>query len=288
MSVNLKKTSRIFLLFYRFRIIFFLSLFLGSCSNSEQNSAGREPGNNNLLLHNMVLIPAGEFIMGSDNKDSDAKPDEAPKHKVYLDAYYIDQYEITNSDYQKFILGTGSPAPQVNQEWAKPYNWSGASYPEGRGNHPVILISWKDAQAYAAWAGKRLPTEAEWEKASRGGLTGQKYPGGNTLELNHASFAKGYLRSKEISRAGSFKPNSFGLYDMAGNVWEWCQDWYDEQYYKDSPPGNPAGPSEGFYKVFRGGSWITDEKGLRCSQRGKNVPDYKSHTVGFRCALSAK
>ena len=235
----------------------------------------------------MVLIPSGEFIMGAGNNDADARADEKPQHKVYLEAYYIDRYEIRNKDYRNFILAQGFPAPYVDQEWAKPYNWEGTSYPVGRGDDPVVLVSWKDAQAYAAWAGKRLPSEAEWEKASRGGLIGQNYPLGNSLELDHASFDKGLLRSKEISPVGTYKPNNYGLYDMAGNVWEWCQDWYAQDYYKEAPAKNPQGPSEGLYRIFRGGSWMASEKALRCSQRGKNVPEYKSHTVGFRCALSA-
>ena len=233
----------------------------------------------------MVLIPAGEFVMGSD--DEEAKEDEKPPHKVYLSAYYIDRYEVTNIQYQKFIIETGHPAPKVETEWAEPSNWNGTSYPDGKGNYPVILVNWHDAQAYAHWAGKRLPTEAEWEKASRGGLASRKYPFGDKLNFNQASYFKGYIRGKKIMPVGSFEANSFGLYDLAGNAWEWCQDWYSDNYYKSSTHRNPPGPPEGLYRVFRGGSWVNDKIFLRCSQRGKNVPDYKSFAVSFRCALSA-
>lgn len=271
-------------------VILFVSIlllhtaFLSSCSNADNPSEDKHAQQKS-PVSNMVFIADGEFFMGS--TDDEAKSDEKPIHKVYLKAFYIDRYEVTNREYRQFILQTGRPAPQVNQEWAQPFNWQGTSFPEGQENYPVTLVSWNDASAYAAWAGKRLPTEAEWEKAARGGLISQKYPFGNDLELHQANFDKGYLRSKKINPVGSYKPNGIGIYDMAGNVWEWCRDWYGEDYYKDAPSQNPTGPAEGLYRVFRGGSWINDKNGLRCSQRGKNAPDYKSHSVGFRCALSA-
>jgi formylglycine-generating enzyme required for sulfatase activity len=264
-------------------IILPAAMLLTGCSRERQDGSG---GQDSSSPHpNMVLIPAGEFFMGSDG--TDAKTDEAPARKVYLDAFYIDRHEVTNAQYQKFILATGHPPPRVEQDWAAEHNWQGTSFPEAKADHPVVLVSWNDAHHYARWCGKRLPTEAEWEKAARGGLSGMQYPLGNRIEFDHASYDKGYLRSKKICKAGSFKPNNFGLYDMSGNVWEWCNDWYADTYYKDAPYSNPPGPGEGIYHVFRGGSWISQEPFLRCAQRGKNVPDYKSHTVGFRCALSA-
>jgi len=232
----------------------------------------------------MAYIPGGTFTMGSEDKD--AGPDEKPEHTVYLGGFYMDRHEVTNRQYREFILATGHSPPFLDTDWAKPYNWTGTSYPAGTDNHPVVLVSWQDACDYAAWAGKRLPTEAEWEKAARGGLVKQPYPLGKTLEFDHASFDKGYLRTKKIFPVESFKPNPLGLYDMAGNVWEWCQDWYGEKYYKVSPEKNPLGPAEGAYRVLRGGSWINDEKALRCAQRSKNVPEYKSYIIGFRCAKS--
>ena len=232
----------------------------------------------------MVFIAAGVCAIGSD--EHEAKNDEMPRHTVYLSAFYIDRHEVTNIEYQQFVLATGHPPPFVDRPWAEPYNWKGTAYPDGAGCLPVVLVSWHDAQAYAQWAGKRLPTEAEWEKASRGGLVNLKYPFANDLELHQANFDKGLIRRKRLLPVGSFKPNGYGLYDTAGNVWEWCQDWYDEDYYKISSNQNPPGPEQGLYRVLRGGSWLNDKKFLRCSQRGKNVPEYKSYTLGFRCALS--
>ena len=236
-------------------------------------------------IKNMVFIPAGEFLMGSE--DAEAQPDEQPVHQVFLSAYYIDRHEVTNMHYQRFVIATGHSAPFVYRPWAEPYNWKGTAYPEGKGNYPVVLVSWEDAQAYAGWIGKRLPTEAEWEKAARGVLARKKFPYGDTLEMNNANYNKGFLRDKEMMPIGSFEPNSFGLYDMAGHVWEWCRDWYEDTCYKNSLKQDPQGSPEGVYRVCRGGSWVNDTNFLRCSQRGKNAPDSRSHVTGFRCALSA-
>ena len=284
---------------FPFLILFIL--FLTGCDTDglmSASSAGKQPQTaseksppstavtTNPKVQDMVFIPAGEFIMGS--IDEEVKADEKPAHTVFVDSFYIDRHEVTNSQYQKFILATGHPAPFVDKPWAEPYNWKGTAYPEGKANHPVVLISWDDAQAYARWAGKRLPTEAEWEKAVRGNLVSKKYPFGDRLEMNHANFDKGFLRENALQPVESYQPSGNGLYDMAGNAWEWCQDWYDAKYYKSSPPKNPAGPDGGVYRVLRGGSWVNDKEFLRCAQRGKNVPDGKSHIIGFRCALSAE
>jgi formylglycine-generating enzyme required for sulfatase activity len=135
-------------------------------------------------VQDMVFIPAGEFIMGS--ADEEVNADEKPSHKVFVDSFYIDRHEVTNSQYQKFILATGHPAPFFDRPWAEPYNWKGTAYPDGKGNHPVVLVNWADAQSYARWAGKRLPTEAEWEKAVRGSLVSKKYPSGDQMEMSDA------------------------------------------------------------------------------------------------------
>jgi len=273
-------------------LILLLVLSLTGCnkSNQEQEQLQSTVETQRALLNhqdikNMVLIPAGEFLMGSE--DAEAQPDEQPVHQVFLPAYYIDRYEVTNMHYQRFVLATGRPAPFVDRPWAEPYNWKGSAYPEGKGNFPVVLVSWEDAQAYAGWIGKRLPTEAEWEKAARGVLARRKFPNGDTLEMSNANYNKGFFRDKEMKPVGSFEPNSFGLYDIAGNVWEWCRDWYEDTYYKNSLKQDPQGPPEGVYRVCRGGSWVNDTNFLRCSQRGKNAPDSRSHVTGFRCALSA-
>jgi len=275
-------------------IILLLPAFLlsgCSASNREteqlQSSAATDPAAYP-GIKDMVLIPAGPFSMGSSSEGAEASPDEKPVHTVFLDAYYIDKYEVTNAHYQRFVLETGHPVPFVDKPWAEAYNWKGTAYPSGTGNYPVVLVTWEDAQAYAAWIKKRLPTEAEWEKAARAHLVGKQYPYGDTLEMNCANFDKGFFRKNALNPVGSFEPNAIGLYDMAGNVWEWCQDWYDADYYKKSPAQNPRGPAAGLYRVDRGGAWVNDTNYLRCSQRGKNSPDSKSHITGFRCALSAE
>lgn len=269
------------------KIILCLFLFfIYSCSNSEQKSLDSKIKINIPTTAEMVLIPEGIFQMGSDNKTSD-KIDEKPLHEVYLSAYFIDKFEVTNRQYKKFITETGHSAPYIeDKDWAKPFNWINNNYPENQADFPVVLVNWYDATAYAKWAGKRLPTEAEWEKAARGGLLNNVYPFGNKLEFNQASFDKGYVRGRKIDSAGTYQPNPYGIFDMSGNVWEWCQDWYTDKYYNDSPYKNPPGPANGIYKVFRGGSWISDKKYLKCAFRGKNTPEYRSPSLGFRCALS--
>jgi formylglycine-generating enzyme required for sulfatase activity len=279
---------------YRTVILILLVLSLSGCSPSNRESGQRKPAEQTDAsvpahpeIKDMVYIAAGPCIMGSSSEDADSSPDEKPVHTVFLNAYYIDKYEVTNMQYQAFVLATGHPAPFVDKSWAEPYNWKGTAYPAGMGNNPVVLVSWDDARAYAAWINKRLPTEAEWENAARAHFAGRQYPCGDKLEMNCANFNKGFFRENALKPVGSFEPNALGLYDMAGNVWEWCQDWYDEDYYKKSPAQNPQGPADGLYRVDRGGSWVNDKNFLRCAQRGKSTPDCRSHIIGFRCALSA-
>jgi iron(II)-dependent oxidoreductase len=233
----------------------------------------------------MVLIPAGDFFMGAVD-DSDTHYDEMPVHRVYLDDFWIDCHEVTNRMYKKFIDETGHRAPFVNTEWAQPYNWIDTACPPGKEDFPVVLVSWEDATAYASWAGKRLPTEAEWEKAARGGLVKKKYPWGDKISSHKANYFTSITRENQMKPVGTFPPNFFGIYDSAGNVWEWCTDWYDKTYYKKSPEKNPPGPEGGNYRVYRGGAWINREEQLRCSERARNAPVHQSHIIGFRCAKS--
>lgn len=241
----------------------------------------------------MILIPAGEFEMGSSLGDTD----ERPVHRVSLDAFYIDMYEVTNAQYKKFVDATSAQSPIY---------WKYSNFNEP--NQPVVGITWEEASAYAKWAGKRLPTEAEWEKAARGGLIGKKYVWGDNptppqgagnfgdetakLVFKSWSIIKGYDDGfSHPAPVGSFTPNDYGLYDMMGNVWEWCLDYYDSSYYSSSPKSNPKGPSSGTDHVLRGGSWFADDDYLRVSNRFDYNPSYtvkSSCTVGFRCAQDAE
>jgi sulfatase modifying factor 1 len=196
-------------------------------------------------------------------------------HTVYLDAFYIDKYEVTNAQYKKFMDAKGYKAP---------YYWNDSNY--NAPNNPVVGVSWNDAKAYADWAGERLPTEAEWEKSARGGLVGKQYPWGDTLTHDDANYSG--TGGKDIwegtSPVGSFKPNGYGLYDMAGNVWEWCADWYDSNYYANSPKSNPSGSASGQYLVLRGGSWFHSDGNRRVADRTSIAPTSIDSGIGFRCS----
>jgi formylglycine-generating enzyme required for sulfatase activity len=248
----------------------------------------------------MVLIPAGEFEMGS----SEGESDEKPAHTVYLDAFYIDKYEVTNAQYEKFVRATGHNQPDGNKmvkgQWQSGFKpWTDHNF---NGNtQPVVCVNWEDAKAYADWADKRLPTEAEWEKAARGKLVGKKYVWGdewpppkgagnfddeNVIDNDVINgYIDGYAYTAPV---GQFNPNGYGLYDMAGNVWEWCADWYDSSYYASSPKSNPNGPSFGEYHILRGGSWDYEVgRYLRVTLRACS-PSVATYNLGFRCAIDAK
>ena len=255
------------------------------CSIQRIPSAGDAP-------NGMVLIPAGEFEMGS----AKGAANERPVHTVYLDAFYMDTHEVTNAQYKAFI--------DENPEWQKENIppafhdgvylrlWDGNTYPEGKANHPVIYVSWYAAMAYAEWAGKRLPTEAEWEKAARGGLTGKLYPWGDTYDPTFANYARYH---NEPIAVGQYPPNGYGLYDMAGNVSEWCLDEYDPDFYAQSPRENPFShgtPEEVIRnfkvvkeknRILRGGCWSDNGLFLRVTYRDWGPQNYSSVFRGFRC-----
>ncbi len=255
----------------------------------------------------MVLIPAGEFQMGS----NDGYSNEKPVHTVYLDAFAIDKYELANAQYAQFLneygKNTNSAGHKVYELIYIDNNWckiikggnayrSVASYE----NHPVINVSWHGAAAYAQFYGKRLPTEAEWEKAARGGLAGKRFPWGDSdPDGTQSNFAdKSRYRSSDhnlsdksvddgyqyTAPVGSFTPNGYGLYDMAGNVGEWCSDWYGEKYYSSSLSHNPMGPSSGTRRVVRGGSWNAIPRFVRVASRAMGPPTATNNNTGFRCA----
>ncbi|MBI3922948.1 MAG: SUMF1/EgtB/PvdO family nonheme iron enzyme [Armatimonadetes bacterium] len=256
----------------------------------------------------MVWIPAGDFMMGKDESDldreiarygwpkywKDSMLDETPKHRVSLDGFWMYQYEVTAGQYRKFCKATGHAAP--------PDPWWGR-----QPDHPVVNVSWKDANAYSAWAGCYLPTEAQWEYAACGGEE-RVFPWGDEWDRKKCNSGWYHLRTvlttisqwmweflfrqprqeKPLTtRVGRFHKgvSPFGCEDMAGNVWEWCADWYDGNYYKNAPARNPQGPSSGDGRVLRGASWLSFDVYLfRCSIRDSLTPDAWLDLYGFRCA----
>ncbi len=221
----------------------------------------------------MAVVPAGEFIMGSQG----GAADEQPAHRVYVDAFFMDKYEVSVGQYAKLLEAMSMEAPP---------DWNIMNQPQHQ-KRPVVNIDWADAAMYCKWAGKRLPTEAEWEKAARG-TDGRIYPWGNELPTRlHANFWK-----KEWNNHAALVPvgkledgkSPYGIYDMAGNVWEWVSDWYDHDYYKSSPSQNPTGPSSAQVKVLRGGSWSDTIDNLRSANPHIYEPTTRYHNVGFRCA----
>jgi formylglycine-generating enzyme required for sulfatase activity len=227
----------------------------------------------------MAVIPAGEFRMGVDGMIS--LEDERPRHKVRLDAYSMDLYEVTVARYARFLAATNREPPSY---------WETVKLPE-HGDRPVIGVSWDDADAYCKWAGKRLPTEAEWEKAARG-TDERQYPWGNqkpSRDLANYALGARFSYSQVLMPVGTYgeAKSPYGLLDMAGNVWEWTQDWYDGAYYEISPEKNPAGPEQGQFKVLRGGSWSDMAKYMLTYSRFKLPPSTRNSYTGFRCAKSA-
>ena len=230
----------------------------------------------------MVLIPAGSFEMGSN--DAAANDDEQPVHTVRLDAFYMDKHEVTNAQFKAFV--------DANPRWQKTRNdkpgylgdWDGTDYPSGKAPHPVVDVSWYAAVAYAEWAGKRLPTEAEWEYAARGGLAGKKYPWGDDEPTSaDANYDENVGDTTPI---GLYPANGYGLYGMAGNVSEWCLDTYYADFYAESDDRwNPiaVGIDDGFMIVFRGGSWFSGARHLRVADRDGVAPTLTIDIIGFRC-----
>jgi len=224
----------------------------------------------------MVFVPAGEFWMGCNKRvDMECPEFEKPYHRVYLDVFYIDQYEVTQGEYNECVRAEGC------RENAKHGGFTGD-------RQPVVGVTWDQAKAYCEWAGKRLPSEAEWEKAARG-TDGREYPWGNQIaSCNYAIMVDGGHGCKKVKtwEIGS-KPagvSPYGALDMAGNVWEWVADWYDGKYYSNSPSRNPSGPSSGTLRVSRGGSWDYDARFLRASIRNRHDPTSQGCMIGFRCA----
>ena len=222
----------------------------------------------------MILIPSGEFLMGTDTDEN-----HSPAHAVTLEAFYLDVHEVTNGEYYEFCQVTGHRLPEF---WGIDARRSGPQFPD----HPVVGVSWQDAADYAAWRGKRLPTEAEWEYAARGGLEGKDYPAGNTLSPSDANYADSGIGAPV--EVGTFAPNGFGLYEMSGNVFEWVSDRYSPQYYGESPETDPPGPETGRLRVIRGGGWHSGPYCNRTYYRNALPPQWVDFAVGFRCARDAE
>jgi len=223
----------------------------------------------------MVTIPTGEFTMGRTKLTEDDKTtmrprvllDDRPDHKVFLKEFLLDRTEVTHAAYEKFLTATGRKPP---------YHWSkrpGADV-------PIYNVDWEDARTYCAWAGKRLPTEAEWERAARGNLDSMSYPWGDKADPKLAL----YNVQTGPGPVAKFPPNAFGLYDMAGSVSEWTADWFERLYYEKSSRENPQGPETGTYRVIRGGAWSDSAARITVFFRNWVRPSQRSPNLGFRCA----
>ena len=269
-----------------------LTIFM-SCGAGKPSNPGshEQDGMGPVVSHEMVQIPSGGFVMGTTPEEEqwlkdtgwwkDWMKNEEPAHTVHLDAYYMDKYEVTNAQYGGFMKATGRSAPEY---------WNDSRF--NPLDQPVIGVTWQDAEAYCKWAGRRLPTEAEWETAARG-TDRRQFPWGNeTPTCEYAVMCRelGHGCGKGRPWPVGSKPKGaspYGAYDMAGNVWEWVNDWYDNAYYSRSPNRNPTGSESGDHKVLRGGSWYNfDPRNLRAAFRDGYPPDSKSIFVGFRCAGS--
>jgi formylglycine-generating enzyme len=282
------------------------SLFLSGCDGPTRAAAPPPAG--------MALIPGGSFRMGTES----SFPYEGPVHEVSVSPFYLDTHEVTNAQFAAFVKATGyrtvaerlgwsgvfDPKLEGSFKW-KPVDGVDWRWPTGPGSsitgkedYPVVQVCYEDAQGYARWAGKRLPTEAEWEFAARGGLDGKRYPWGDELEPGGrymANYWQGIFPDRDLGKdgykgiapVGQFQPNGYGLYDMAANVWEWVQDRFSPTYYRESAPQNPAGPTTGDEYVIRGGSFLCAEnwcQGYRAGARNKNTADSATEHMGFRCA----
>jgi formylglycine-generating enzyme required for sulfatase activity len=252
-----------------------------------------------------VRVPSCGFLMGSD----DGEDDERPAHRVHVDAFFASMHPVTVEQYAEFVKDSGYRPPGVLdlplvvrpahessfRELAAPYVWRGGDPPRERFEHPVTLVTHADAVAYGRWlsgqVGRlvRLPTEAEWERAARGGLEGQRYPWGDDVDASRANFLPdpALKRHRGTQPVGRYPPNALNLYDMAGNVWQWVADWYQPDAYRTGEDRNPRGPTSGTMRVLRGGSWVThDVQQLRCAHRHKVPPDTYSYSIGFRVVYS--
>lgn len=235
------------------------------------------------ILTEMVVISGGSYFRGS----RQGARDEMPCHQIKLSSFAMDTHPVTNEQFVRFLLAMGGEKDENNNDIIRlrdsriKRNAGKLIIESGYAKHPVVGVTWYGATAYAKWVGKRLPTEAEWEISASGGNEQQIYPTGEDIERSKANFF-----SADTTPVMSYPPNEYGLYDMAGNVYEWCIDWYAYNYYETSAqePDNPGGPQQGVYRVLRGGCWKSLKEDLRCSHRHRNNPGAVNRTYGFRCA----
>lgn len=226
----------------------------------------------------MVWIPAGEFVRGSEDRDKDAGRDEKTWRAVYLNGYWMYRYPVTVAQYKKFCQATGRKMPPP-----PPWGW--------KSDHPMVQVTWAEAAAYADWAKASLPTEAQWEKAARG-TQGQKYPWGHNWEpafcVNRSNSQN---RTASVYRTDRIHQSPYGVRDAAGNIWQWCRDWWEEGYYDYAPPKNPTGPGRGKNRAVRGGSWqdagpLMSREPFRAADRGYANPVERASFRGFRCVVN--
>ena len=268
-----------------FAVLLVLVVFVGCGDDEPEKVKPKEEGPVRRIIWKkdgarMELIPSGSFEMGdSKNEPEDQMKRSRPVHTVQLVAFYMDVHEVTVDQFKQFVNQSGYDYDLWNAV---------AKYSPGD-DYPMVYVNWYDAVAYCEWAGKRLPTEAEWEYAARGGLIGKRYPWGDEIihdDANYRGTGGKDQWDETTAPVGSFRPNGYGLHDMAGNVWEWCADWYDSDYYSKSPLRNPQGPSSGNRRVLRGGSWGSSSLSLRAASRFVRDPSGTFTFNGFRCVVS--
>ena len=267
-------------MFQSFTIIVSIGLLSGAIALAGNLRAGKDGAP-------MVLIPAGDFLMGTPLSNRDGGRDEYPQRLISLDAFYVDVYEITNGRYLDFITATGHRFPE-NPRDKKLSLWKESTVPDLFKDHPVVNVDWDDAAAYCTWAGKQLPTEAQWERAARG-TNGRRFPWGDAEPTRVlANYLNQWRDGAALEPVGSHPQGASaeGVQDLEGNVWEWVADWYDPHYYTVGPARNPRGPSDGTRRVIRGSGWESEAPLLRSAHRLSSDPKNRNHTLGFRCAMN--